>query len=59
MDHFCYSCFMFIFVMPCSLVVACWGRADLLALLCAVFSCILSLSHRCSGSGMVLDCIDS
>ena len=28
------------------LSVSClWGRADLLALLCVIFSCILSLSH--------------
>ena len=25
---------------PCSLVVTCWERADLLALLCVVFSCL-------------------
>ena len=29
-------------------VIACWERADLLALLCVVFSCILSLSHMAS-----------
>ena len=31
---------------PCSLVITCWERAGLLALLCVVFSCVLSLSHR-------------
>ena len=51
--------FMFILVLPCSPVIACWEKADLLALLCAVFSCVSSLSHRSSGSGIVLDCIDS
>ena len=41
MDHFCYLCFMFIFVMPCSLVIACWERADLLApcVLCFLVFC--------------------
>ena len=29
---------------PCSLVVTCCERADLLAVLCVVFSCVLSLS---------------
>ena len=29
-------------------VITCWERADLLALLCVVFSCILSLSHMVS-----------
>ena len=30
---------------PCSLVVTCWERADLLAVVCVVFSCVLSLSQ--------------
>ena len=38
------------------LVVTCWKRADLLALVCDVS---LSLSHWYPGSGVVLDCIDS
>ena len=25
---------------PCSLVITCWDRADLLALLCVMFSCV-------------------
>ena len=29
---------------PCGLVVSCWERANLLALLCVMFSCVLSLS---------------
>ena len=37
------------------LVVTCWERADLLALVCGVN---LSLSHWFPGSGVVLDCID-
>ena len=42
-------------------VVTCWGRADLLALVCGVFCefVSLSLSHWYPGSGVVLDCIDS
>ena len=38
------------------LVVTCWERADLLALVCGVS---LLLSHWYPGSGVVLDCIDS
>ena len=30
---------------PCSLVITCWERNDLLVLLCVVFCCVLSLSH--------------
>ena len=42
-------------------VVTCWERADLLALVCALWClCVsLSLSHWYPGSGVVLDCIDS
>ena len=40
------------------LVVICWERADLLALVCGV-TVSLSLSHSYPGSGVVLDCIDS
>ena len=29
----------------CSLVVTCWELANLLALLCVILSCVLSLSH--------------
>ena len=44
----------------CSVSCSCWERADLLALLCMMFSCVLSLSPiRCPGSGVALDCIDS
>ena len=46
MDPVCYLCVMFVFVVTCSLLIACWKRADLLALLCGVFSCVLSLSHN-------------
>ena len=33
---------------PCSLLTACWERADLLALLCVMFPCVLPLSHMVS-----------
>ena len=32
---------------PGSLVVTCWERADLLAVVCVVFSCVVSLSQMC------------
>ena len=58
--------FCLVFVMPlCSavylcLVVTCWERADLLALvLWCITVILLSLSDWYSGSGVVLDCIDS
>ena len=40
------------------LVVTCWERADLLALVCGVY-CEFVTSHWYPGSGVVLDCIDS
>ena len=45
--YFCYLfCFVFVFVthlfVPCSLVITYWERADLLARLCVMFSCVLS-----------------
>ena len=44
----------------CSLVVICWKKADLLALLFVVFSCVFChFPNWCTGSGMVPDCIDS
>ena len=33
---------------PCSLMITCWTRQDLLALLCMMFPCVLSLSHMVS-----------
>ena len=47
MDHFCYLfcvCHAFLSV-QCSIVVTCWERANLLALLCVIFVVFLSLSH--------------
>ena len=44
MDYFvvCDSCLSLLccLVVSCSLVVTCWEKADLLALLCVVFSCV-------------------
>ena len=40
------------------LVVTCWERADLLALVCGV-CCEFVTFPLVFGSGMVLDCIDS
>ena len=41
----------------CCLVVTCWERADLLALVCDV--CLFITPMWYPGSGVVLDCIDS
>ena len=53
--HVCHAFLSF----HCSLVVTCCERADPLALLYVMFIVFLSLSHVVSGSGVVLDCIDS
>ena len=45
---------------PCSLVITCWEQADLLALLCVVFSCgFVTFPISCPGSGVGLECIYS
>ena len=45
---------------PCSLVVICWERADLLALLGVMFSCVFChLPIYCPGLCEVFDYIDS
>ena len=44
---------------PCSLVVTCWERADLLALVYDVFLCFCHVQIWCSRSGVVFNCIDS
>ena len=44
MCHFC-MCYAGLSV-PCSLVITCLERSDLLALLCVVFFCVVSLSHK-------------
>ena len=43
----------------CSFEVTCWERADPLAFLHGMFSCVLSLSHTLSAVSLLLDCIDS
>ena len=43
----------------CCLVVTCWERADLLALVCDVLLCFYHFHMWYPGSGVVLDCIDS
>ena len=55
---FVYVCYTVLFV-PCSLMVTCCDRADPLAFLFVMLSCVLSLSHMCSGLGVVLVCVDS
>ena len=55
--------FLFVLVMlsppvHCYLVVPCWERADLLALI-VMSNCVLSLSHVVSWVRCALDCIDS
>ena len=42
-DHFCYLCFVFVLSVDERLVITCWERADLLALMYVKFSCVLSL----------------
>ena len=37
MDRLCWLRFMLVCVVLCSLVVTCWERADLLAVVCVVF----------------------
>ena len=43
----------------CCLVVTCWERADLLALVCDVKLCFCHFPKWYPGSGVVLNCIDS
>ena len=43
----------------CCLVVICWERADLLAIVCDVKLCFCHFPLRYPRSGVVLDCIDS
>ena len=60
-DHFCYLYFVFchaFLTLYCSLVMTCWERANLLALLCVMFIVLFHFPVWCPGSGFVLDCID-
>ena len=57
---FCYLCFIFIFVMLSCLFLAALWSADLLPLLCVVFSCVfVTFPIGVPGAVMVLDCINS
>ena len=61
MDYLCYLCLVFVIfasVHRC-LVVTCWERADLLALVCDVYLYFYHFPMRNPGSGVVLDCICS
>ena len=57
MDHLCYLCLVFVILsrpftsIHSCLVVTCWGRADLLALVCNVY-CIL-VTFPCGIPGQV------
>ena len=58
----CYSCLVFVMLLRVCfwcLVVTCWERADLLALVCDVLLCVCHFPMWYPGSGVVLDCIDS
>ena len=57
-DTFSYLCFLLVFVTLSCLVVTCWERADLLALLCVMFSCFVNFSYGILAQ-LILDCIDS
>ena len=51
MDHFCYLCFGFVmlsclFFAALKLVVTCWERADVLALLYVMFYCVFGTFPR-------------
>ena len=54
MDPFCYFCFVpyTVLSVPCSLVVTCWERADLLVFLNVMFSCIF-VTFPCGVLGQV------
>ena len=66
---FCGSFLLFMFhvclyytvlCVPCSLVITCWERVGLLAILCVMFSSyFVTFPYGVSGIGVVLDCIDS
>ena len=54
MDHFCYLCFVFVILscVHCSLVITCWKRANLLALLYVMFYYIFA-TFPCGVLGQV------
>ena len=58
MSCVCHAFVMHAFVHWC-LVVTCWERADLLALVCDVWLYFCHFPTWYLGPGVVLDCIDS
>ena len=62
MDHLCFFCLVFVMLSRACLFVPCGhllGKGCMTSWLLFVVSVSLSLSHWYSGSGVVLDCIDS
>ena len=51
-DIFCF------YVSNLSMLISCWEKADLLALLCVMFSCVF-VTFPISVPGHIFDCIDS
>ena len=53
-------CIYFIVLsVPCSIVLTCWERADLLSLMCVMFPCVfVLLSHMVSRVRYGTYCID-
>ena len=61
MDHLCYLCILFVMLSRlfyCCLVVTCWERALLLALVCNVKFCDCLFPIWYPGSGLIIDSID-
>ena len=58
MDHLSFLCLVFVMLLRLFIVVTCWEKADLLALVGDVY-CIFVNSHVVSWAGVVLDCIAS
>ena len=62
MAPFCYLCVhvcLAVLSVPCSLVVTCCERADLLALLYVIFSCVFATFPYGVLGRVKSDCIDS
>ena len=53
------SCVCHAFALFIAVVVTCWERADLMALICDVQLCFCHFPMWYPGSGVLLDCIDS
>ena len=59
MDFLGYLCLAVVMRSRLFIVVLCWERADLLALVCDVKLCFCHFNMWYPGSGVVPDCIDS